>query len=227
MSACANFADFLRLSGRSSGPPRRHVLFGLRCPSSGAQTPAPEGNHVPDSAVLQSVVDGTALVVFVLAVAVLSEYVFLNGYPLHRFVVARGRDPDGAAAAPLRGLDWPRSPLAVTWVVAVILGCLAVNFCQRGVVVPLDRALEERRHRRRLRELQDTLRDAGPVLGRSLGRSRRRVGRLRCPTPTTSGRQRAGRRLRARGHGGRSARPGEPPQAARRRLTPAPSAVEA
>lgn len=115
-----------------------------------------------DSAVLQSVVDATALAVFVLAVAFLSEYVFLSGYPLHRFVVLAGAVPmvpllpryvDGLAA----------QPLAVTWVAAVILGCLAVSFCQRAVVVPLDRAFDERRHRLRLRQLQDTLRVSGPA----------------------------------------------------------------
>ena len=119
---------------------------------------------MPDSIVLQSVVDGTALVVFVLAVAVLSEYVFLSGYPLHRFVVLAGAVP----LVPLlpRYVDGLSSqPLAVTWVAAAVLGCLAVSFCQRAVVVPLDRAFEERRHRVRLRKLQDTLRVAGPVSG--------------------------------------------------------------
>jgi hypothetical protein len=125
---------------------------------------------VPDSALLQSVVDGTALVVFVLAVAFLSEYVFLNGYPLHRFVVLAGAIP----MVPLlpRYVDGLSSqPLAVTWVAAAVLGCLAVSFCQRAVVVPLDRAFEERRHRLRLRKLQETLRvarsAAGPVEGDS------------------------------------------------------------
>lgn len=110
-----------------------------------------------DSAVLQSVVDGTALAVFVLAVAFLSEYVFLSGYPLHRFVVLAGALP----MVPLlpRYVDGLSSqPPAVTWVAAAVLGCLAVSFCQRAVVVPLDRAFEERRHRVRLRKLQDTLR---------------------------------------------------------------------
>lgn len=117
-----------------------------------------------DSAVLQSVVDGTALAVFVLAVAFLSEYVFLSGYPLHRFVVLAGAIP----MVPLlpRYVDGLASqPRAVTWVAAVILGCLAVSFCQRAVVVPLDRAFDERRHRLRLRQLQATLRVAGPIAG--------------------------------------------------------------
>lgn len=119
---------------------------------------------MPDSAVLQPVVDGTALVVFVLAVAFLSEYVFLSGYPLHRFVVLAGAVP----LVPLlpRYVDGLSSqPLAVTWVAAAVLGCLAVSFCQRAVVVPLDRAFDERRHRLRLRKLQDTLRVARPVAG--------------------------------------------------------------
>lgn len=115
-----------------------------------------------DSAVLQSVVDGTALAVFVLAVAFLSEYVFLSGYPLHRFVVLAGALP----MVPLlpRYVDGLSSqPPVVTWVAALILGCLAVSFCQRAVVVPLDRAFEERRHRVRLRKLQDALRVARPA----------------------------------------------------------------
>jgi hypothetical protein len=119
---------------------------------------------VPDSAVLQSVVDGTALVVFVLAVAFLSEYVFLSGYPLHRFVVLAGAIP----LVPLlpRYVDGLASqPRAVTGVAAAVLGCLAVSFCQRAVVVPLDRAFEERRHGLRLRKLQDTLRVARPAAG--------------------------------------------------------------
>ena len=119
---------------------------------------------MPDSPVLQSVVDGTALAVFVLAVAVLSEYVFLSGYPLHRFVVLAGAIPMVPLLPRYVG-GLASQPLAVTWVAAVILGCLAVSFCQRAVVVPLDRAFEERRHRVRLRKLQDTLRVAGPVAG--------------------------------------------------------------
>jgi hypothetical protein len=123
---------------------------------------------VPDSAVLQPVVDGTALVVFVLAVAFLSEYVFLNGYPLHRFVALAGAIPM-VPLLPRYADGLASQPPAVTWVVAVILGCLAVSFCQRAVVVPLDRALEERRHQRKLRQLQDTLRvartGARPVAG--------------------------------------------------------------
>jgi hypothetical protein len=119
---------------------------------------------VPDSAVLQSVVDGTALVVFVLAVAVLSEYVFLNGYPLHRFVAVAGAIPMVPLLPRYVG-GLASQPLAVTWVLAALLGCLAVTSCQRAVVVPLDRALEERRHRRRLQELRGTLRVAGPVAG--------------------------------------------------------------
>jgi hypothetical protein len=121
-------------------------------------------NHVPDSAVLQSAIDGTALVVFVLAVAVLSEYVFLNGHPLHRFVALAGAVP----LVPLlpRYAGWMTTQPAVgTWLVALIVGFLAVNFCQQVFVVPLDRALEERRHQRRLRELL-ALRDlrlAAPV----------------------------------------------------------------
>jgi hypothetical protein len=119
---------------------------------------------VPDSAVLQSVVDGTALVVFVLAVAVLSEYVFLNGYPLHRFVAVAGAIPMVPLLPRYVG-GLASQPLAVTWVLAALLGCLAVTSCQRAVVVPLDRALEERRHRRRLQELRGTLRVAGPATG--------------------------------------------------------------
>lgn len=119
---------------------------------------------MPDSTVLQAVVDGTALVVFVLAVAVLSEYVFLTGYPLRRFSVLAGAVPMVPLLPRYVG-GLASQPLAVTWVAAVILGCLAVSFCQRAVVVPLDRAFDERRHRLRLRELQDTLRVAGPVTG--------------------------------------------------------------
>jgi hypothetical protein len=116
-------------------------------------------NHVPDSAVLQSVIDGTALVVFVLAVAILSEYVFLNGYPLHRLAAFAGAVPlvpllpryvDGLAA----------QPAVVTWMAAVALGWFAVTSCQRAVVVPLDRAIEERRHRRELQEMRASLRVA-------------------------------------------------------------------
>jgi hypothetical protein len=110
-------------------------------------------NHVPDTVVLQSVIDAAALVVFVLAVAVLSEYVFLNGYPLHRFVALMG----GIPLVPLlpRYVDWlAAQPPAVTWVAAVTVGTLAVNFCQWAVVVRLDRALEERQHRRQLRDLR-------------------------------------------------------------------------
>ena len=119
---------------------------------------------MPDSIVLQSVVDGTALVVFVLAVAVLSEYVFLSGYPLHRFVVLAGAVPM-VPLLPRYVEGLASQPLVVTLVAAVILGCLAVSFCQRVVVVPLDRAFEERRHRIRLRKLQGTLRVAGPGAG--------------------------------------------------------------
>jgi uncharacterized integral membrane protein len=119
---------------------------------------------VPESVVLQSVVDGTALAVFVLAVAVLSEYVFLSGYPLHRFVVLAGAIPLVPLLPRYVG-GLASQPLAVTWLAAVILGCLAVSFCQRAVVVPLDRAFEERRHRVRLRKLHDTLRVAGQAAG--------------------------------------------------------------
>jgi hypothetical protein len=118
-------------------------------------------NHVPDSAVLQSVIDGTAFAVFVLAVAVLSEYVFLNGYPHHRFVALVGAVP----LVPLlpRYAGWMTTqPWIGTWLVALTVGFLAVNFCQRMIVVPLDRALEERRHQRKLRELRE-LRLAVPV----------------------------------------------------------------
>ena len=117
---------------------------------------------MPDPAVLQSVIDGTALLVFVLAMAVLSEYVFLNGYPLHRSVALAGAIP----LVPLlpRYLDWlAGQPAPVTWVVAAALGFVAVNLCQRAVVIPLDRLVEERRHRRRLRELRAALRVAAPV----------------------------------------------------------------
>jgi hypothetical protein len=120
-------------------------------------------NHVPDSAVLQSVIDGTALVVFVLAVAILSEYVFLEGYPSHRLVAFAGAIP----LVPLlpRYVGWlAAQPAVVTWVAAVALGVFAVNFCQRAVVVPLARAVEERRHRRRLQELRAALRVAAPVV---------------------------------------------------------------
>ena len=129
---------------------------------------------MPDSAVLQSVIDGTALAVFVLAVAVLSEYVFLNGYPLHRFVALAGAVP----LVPLlpRYAGWMTTQPAVgTWLVALVVGFLAVNFCQQVIVVPLDRALEERRHQRKLRELL-ALRDlrlAAPV-ARRVGRPRAR-----------------------------------------------------
>jgi len=129
---------------------------------------------VADSAVLQSVIDGTALAVFVLAVAFLSEYVFLSGYPLHRFVVLAGAVPM-VPLLPRYVEGLASQPLAVTWVAAVILGCLAVNFCQRAVVVPLDRAFDERRHRLRLRQLQDTLRVAGPVPGQVSGQVARPV----------------------------------------------------
>jgi hypothetical protein len=117
---------------------------------------------VPDSAVLQSMIDGTALVVFVLAVAILSEYVFLEGYASHRLVAFAGAIP----LVPLlpRYVDWLASqPAVLTWMVAVALGWFAVTSCQRAVVVPLDRALEERRHRRRLQELRAALRVAAPV----------------------------------------------------------------
>jgi hypothetical protein len=104
---------------------------------------------VPDAAVLQTVIDGTALVVFVLAVAILSEHVFLEGYPVHRLVAFAGAIP----LVPLlpRYVGWlAAQPAVVTWVAAVALGLLAVSACQRAVVVPLGRAVEERRHRRRL-----------------------------------------------------------------------------
>jgi hypothetical protein len=117
---------------------------------------------VPDLAVMQPVVDGTALVVFVLAVAILSEYLFLNGYPYHRLAPLAGAIP----LVPLlpRHVDWLASqPLAVTWVAAVVAGFLMVTFCQQAVVVRLDRALEERRHRRKLAELRQALRLAAPV----------------------------------------------------------------
>jgi hypothetical protein len=118
-------------------------------------------NHVPDSAVLQSAIDGTALAVFVLAVAVLGEYVFLNGYPLHRLVAFAGAVP--LAPLLLRYADWlTTQPLVVTWLVALPVGFLAVSFCQRAVVVPLDRAIAARQHRRKLRELR-ALRLAVPV----------------------------------------------------------------
>ena len=119
---------------------------------------------MPDSAVLQSAIDGTALAVFVLAVAVLSEYVFLNGYPLHRLVALAG----GVPLVPLlpRYVDWMTTQPAVgTWLVALMVGFLAVHFCQLVIVVPLDGALDERRHQRRLRELLAlrNLRLAAPV----------------------------------------------------------------
>jgi hypothetical protein len=116
-------------------------------------------NHVPDTVVLQSVIDAAALVVFVLAVAVLNEYVFLNGYPLHRFVALAG----GIPLVPLlpRYVDWlAAQPPVLTWVAAVTVGTLAVNLCQRAVVVRLDRALVERQQRRQLRDLR-ALRLAG------------------------------------------------------------------
>lgn len=117
---------------------------------------------MPDPAVLQPVVDGTALVVFVLAVAILSEYVFLSGYPYHRLVAFAGAVP----LVPLlpRYVDWlATQPLVLSWVAAVAAGFLLVTLCQRTVVVRLDRALEERRHRRRLKELRQVLRLAAPA----------------------------------------------------------------
>ena len=116
-----------------------------------------------DSAVLQSVIDGTALVVFVLAVAILSEYVFLEGYPAHRLVALAGAIP----LVPLlpRYVGWlAEQPAILTWVAAVVLGLFAVSSCQRAVVVPLDRAVEERRHRHKLLELRAALRVAAPVV---------------------------------------------------------------
>jgi hypothetical protein len=118
---------------------------------------------VPDSAVLQSVIDGTAFVVFVLAVAILSEHVFLEGYPSHRLVAFAGAVP----LVPLlpRYVGWlAAQPAVVTWVAAVALGPFAVTLCQRAVVVPLAWAVEERRHRRRLQELRAALRVAAPVV---------------------------------------------------------------
>jgi hypothetical protein len=111
---------------------------------------------------MQPVVDGTALVVFVLAVAILSEYVFLNGYPYHRLVAFAGAVP----LVPLlpRYVDWLASqPLALTWVTAGATGFLTVSICQRALVVRLDRALEERRHRRKLLDLRESPRLATPV----------------------------------------------------------------
>jgi hypothetical protein len=99
---------------------------------------------------------------FFLLVAALSEYVFANGYAFHRLVALAG----GLPLVPLLPLHvgWLAAHAPVlTWAVASAVGFVAVNLCQRAVVVQVDRALDEWRYRRSLRAVPAAVGVARPA----------------------------------------------------------------